>query len=274
MNADKKLPIVLDAAIISECWTFAKLAVIQTSKYAEAWLASHLNLHRTGWYSYFGDCQSAYDPIYYEDILTIREIDLFSMDGNQLVEAIKRNIDKKRYALLYTDWNISGAFTALRKINEEVNGRQIYGVSAEDNWAPVFGEIKYSGIACLHSLRLVLNHLLQHGNLPDWYEKLTLSFKKIHEHRMLILLAMNYIVKEWAINTLETTGFINDYRRCCERAEKWYLLALKYETVQNISLPQQIAAELPTAYKEEKEALQKFVSACQTWYSSNYERIS
>ena len=42
---EKKLPIVFDAAIISECWTFAKLAIIQTTEHAESWLASHLSLY-------------------------------------------------------------------------------------------------------------------------------------------------------------------------------------------------------------------------------------
>ena len=38
----KTLPIVLEnAAIVTECWTFEKLAIIQTSPLAEDWLASH-----------------------------------------------------------------------------------------------------------------------------------------------------------------------------------------------------------------------------------------
>lgn len=355
--AGKKLPIVLDTAIISECWTFAKLAVIQTSKYAEAWLASHLTLHRTSWLTYFGDCHSYHDLAYYEDILTIREMDIFSLDGDRLVEALKQNVDRESYSLIYTDWNISGegeprfheiliygyndekqvfyapilsgrrfkeaefpyahiqkslplflehvksgnksrlwtslkyqllfftislkkeyspdfcAYAAFKKIMEEANGRQICGVSLEDNWAPVFEERKYSGIACLHSMRLALNYLFQRGSLPDRCEKLTLSFKKIHEHRALLLLSMKYIVKTWAIDAPEILELIDTYQHCCDRTEGWYLTALKYETVQNPALPKQIADDLPIAYKEERETLQSFVSACEAWYAGHCETI-
>ena len=42
----KTLPIVLEnAAIVTECWTFEKLAIIQTSPLAEDWLASHFRLY-------------------------------------------------------------------------------------------------------------------------------------------------------------------------------------------------------------------------------------
>lgn len=45
MNMEIRLPIELKTAVITECWTFEKLAVIQSSPLADDWLASHLSLY-------------------------------------------------------------------------------------------------------------------------------------------------------------------------------------------------------------------------------------
>ena len=78
MNMEIRLPIELKTAVITECWTFEKLAVIQSSPLADDWLASHLSLYMDAEFScYFGDGESYYDPAYYRDILRIEELPLF-----------------------------------------------------------------------------------------------------------------------------------------------------------------------------------------------------
>lgn len=353
----KKLPIVLDAAIISECWTFAKLAIIQTTEYANAWLASHMNLYVNMINAYFGDYQSFHDPIYYEDILTIHEIDIFNLNENQLTELIKQNIDNQKYILIYTDWNFTGdgvprfheiliygyndikkvfyaptltnrkfteteisykhikdslpvlinhlklnkwkrlglsityqlllssistredyspdrcAYTALKKIKDEINGKQIKLEELNENLDICNERINYTGISCLHSLLKTLQRMINLEELPNWYQGLTSMLKKIHEHRELIHLSMNYIVRKWDIDKPEIFQLVAQYQIYCERTKKWYLMALKYELVQNCSLLERIAYEVPIAYKEEKAVLQSFDSFCTAWYSDNYERV-
>ena len=65
MNMEIRLPIELKTAVITECWTFEKLAVIQSSPLADDWLASHLSLYMDAEFScYFGDGESYYCLLY------------------------------------------------------------------------------------------------------------------------------------------------------------------------------------------------------------------
>ncbi|MCI8331586.1 MAG: hypothetical protein HFE78_02000 [Clostridiales bacterium] len=63
----KELPIERNNLIDStECWTFEKLAIIQASPYAEAWLASHLNVFMNYDYTVsFGESYYQYPFIAY-----------------------------------------------------------------------------------------------------------------------------------------------------------------------------------------------------------------
>ena len=46
-NAMKKLSIMLNNGCQSECWTFYKMAIIETLDQADLWLCSHMNYYVT-----------------------------------------------------------------------------------------------------------------------------------------------------------------------------------------------------------------------------------
>ena len=103
----KILPIAIkDNPIVSACWTFAKTAIIKTSPYAEDWMASHLQLYMDHTFcTYFGESNSMYPPGYYDDILHTKNLDVFSINTDNIIPTIKGNLDEGRYILLRTNWN-------------------------------------------------------------------------------------------------------------------------------------------------------------------------
>lgn len=101
MNMEIRLPIELKTAVITECWTFEKLAVIQSSPLADDWLASHLSLYMDAEFScYFGDGESYYDPAYYRDILRIEELPLFPLSEEETLSLIRQNLREGRYVMV------------------------------------------------------------------------------------------------------------------------------------------------------------------------------
>lgn len=103
---EKRLPIVTQkTAVVTECWTFARMAIIQTSTFAVDWLASHMNLFMTETsHIYFGENFRQFRPSYYEDILDTEHIDIFSVDRKDVIAKIKQQIDSNKYVLLSTVW--------------------------------------------------------------------------------------------------------------------------------------------------------------------------
>ena len=101
MNMEIRLPIELKTAVITECWTFEKRAVIQSAPLADDWLASHLSLYMDAEFScYFGDGESYYDPAYYRDILRIEELPLFPLSEEETLSLIRQNLREGRYVMV------------------------------------------------------------------------------------------------------------------------------------------------------------------------------
>ena len=95
-----RLPIELNTAVITECWTFEKLAMIQAAPCGDAWLASHLSLCMDPHFScYFGDWDTHYSPSYYDDVLSVREIPLYSSPEADLLDRMQAHIRDGRYVM-------------------------------------------------------------------------------------------------------------------------------------------------------------------------------
>lgn len=98
----KKLPIsISNAMIVSECWTFTRLAIIQTSPYAQDWIASHMRIFAD--FSgdiHFGENLRRYLPSYYSDILEQNHINIFEIANENLILTIKRKIDSNQYVII------------------------------------------------------------------------------------------------------------------------------------------------------------------------------
>lgn len=97
-----KLPIKTDASITSECWTYYKLSVIETSPDANAWLASHMELYFDKNYNaFFGKYDAPFNLDYYNEILEYEEIDIDKINPDNIIEIIIEEIKLGNYIVVY-----------------------------------------------------------------------------------------------------------------------------------------------------------------------------
>lgn len=100
-----KLPVALRPEIVSECWTFYKMAVIQTHPRVEEWFASKrldVFLSGDGFHSCFGENGEMYPLSYFGDILHISEVQ--EPKPTDILERIEREIDEGRYIIIYLNF--------------------------------------------------------------------------------------------------------------------------------------------------------------------------
>ncbi len=122
----RKLPVVLQSEIVSECWTFYKMAVIQTHPRLEEWFASKrldVFLSENGSHSCFGEYGAMYPLSYYGDILHISEV----QDPNpiHIVDRIERGIDAGQYTIVYL--NFTTLFNDTMHESPYIHEMLIYG---------------------------------------------------------------------------------------------------------------------------------------------------
>ncbi|MDD2362494.1 MAG: hypothetical protein PHH84_05995 [Oscillospiraceae bacterium] len=351
----KELPIIIeDAVVVSECWTFEKLAIIQTSKHAEAWLASHFRLYMDNCFcAYFGEWSTHYRPSYYDDILHAKIINIFEVKQEDIVSIIKQNIDNGNYVLLGINMNIQNinqprfhevliygyndvkqsfnvpimnnriftkgeisyqyieksfpllieyyktnpnfridmsikyqypfisyslkddystdqcVYMALDKIQEEFYGKQVTISTLSETMSTYDAPVYYTGLGCMNGLEKVICMYIENKYFTDNFYSLTSILKKMHEHRNMILLSMNYIYKKWEINDLRILEDIQIYETCCERFNKWYLMSLKCEQTSDKLLLYRMLADVNTAYAQERNTLIGYYGQCCKWYEQN-----
>ena len=101
----KKLPLKNDPIITSECWTYYKMAIIETHPNAKAWLASHMKLMSTTFpftKSFYGENMHIHNMHYYGEILIIEEINpLYLMDNSSFSRKLVAEIDNGNYIVIY-----------------------------------------------------------------------------------------------------------------------------------------------------------------------------
>lgn len=126
----KKLPIKFDSYVITECWTFYKIAIIQThSKYSE-WLAGHMGLVMSDdYYTMYGNESGRFGMEYYNDILQFEEINISSSSDTHIVEIIKKEIDNGNYVIF--DCNFNGLYTDAEPETHDIHEILIYGYNDE-----------------------------------------------------------------------------------------------------------------------------------------------
>jgi len=106
----KELPIVIDTDVMSECWTYCKMAVIQTSPHYLEWLSSHMNIFMKDYLrANFGMNGERHPMNYFNDILAIHEKDIQTLNPENIVSSIIYEIDKGRHVVIYLNryalWN-------------------------------------------------------------------------------------------------------------------------------------------------------------------------
>ena len=97
-----KLPIKTEASITSECWTYYKLSIIETSVDANKWLASHLELYYdNNFNAYLGKFNSLFNLDYYSEILEYKEIAIEKIDPELIIEIIINELEQGNYIAVY-----------------------------------------------------------------------------------------------------------------------------------------------------------------------------
>lgn len=141
-------------------------------------------------------------------------------------------------------------YSALIKIDREIWGNKLIITDCNDeNFDGA--EVLYDGIACLYGLK---NHLTAYITGIDVtnLSSLSKSIKKLHEHRCLLLLSLNYIRKKWNIENDSINNCIKAYGTCCNNVRFWCNMALKYEVTAKTRLLQKIYDCIDSEAEQEK----------------------
>ena len=121
-NAMKKLSIMLNNGCQSECWTFYKMAIIETLDQADLWLCSHMNYYVTENHAgRFGDCGEQYGMEYFDSILDFNCIHISEVPPESLIDRIKREIDENKYVIVFFDYG------QLYQMEQYIHELMIYG---------------------------------------------------------------------------------------------------------------------------------------------------
>ncbi len=352
-----RLPIELHTAVITECWTFEKLAMIEASPCGEAWLASHLSLCMDPHFScYFGDWDTHYPPSYYDDVLSVREIPVYASSDSAILEQMKTQIRGGRYvmvvlhqgpddrddrnayheSLLYgydsdrrvffapvlrntelvegelpfesvlaslsklkahmiempddrffwaSDYQfplscitvrpdvVPNPYMVLQKFIPEVWGKTMLLTELNMDMQP-YGEKRiYRGLGCLWGIREALTRFLRGEAMPDAFIGFTRNFKKLCEHRRLLLRSMRYMVRQWQIHNEDIEHCMRVYSSCIDRVETWLSLSIKADITQKPSLLSKIIDEIPAAYREEFLMLSDFYNRSLIWYRDRHQSL-
>lgn len=97
----RKLPIQINALITSECWTYYKMAIIETSPCRHTWMASHIIPYVSNDFrSLFGENGTMYPLNYYSDILSMDEIFLQQVNDTNIIERIIKKNENGYYIII------------------------------------------------------------------------------------------------------------------------------------------------------------------------------
>lgn len=120
-----QLPVVIDARIKAECWTYYKTCIIEAFAEGRNWLATHMNVILDENYGVeFGDRLYSYPPYYYDSILEMEPVNIIKIKPERVVEYIKKLLCKKYYIIM--DFNVPKIVSLL---NDDfyVHEQLIYG---------------------------------------------------------------------------------------------------------------------------------------------------
>ncbi len=91
-----------DIPCVTDCWIYNRLIIIKTSKFYTDWIASHYNLFsKLSNYDFnFGET-SLTDPNYHDDILARKQLKIFKVDKDNIVEKLTRYLLKGYYINIF-----------------------------------------------------------------------------------------------------------------------------------------------------------------------------
>lgn len=127
-NYSKINPVIIDNELNSECWTFYKMAVLETVVGADYWLASHMHYYvNEDFVGRFGENGRQYEMKDYESILKMKRIPLKQASPETIINVIKKIIQDGKYVVLFLNFSIMK-----NKVGTQIHEILIYGY--EDNY--------------------------------------------------------------------------------------------------------------------------------------------
>lgn len=91
---------VWNSGCVTECWIFNRLAILRTSEYYADWVASHYPLYADSDYNFFFGETSTLLPGYHDPILERKQINLFLLNSDTVVEKIQETIIDGYYLVM------------------------------------------------------------------------------------------------------------------------------------------------------------------------------
>lgn len=180
-----KLPIhISDVDCVTECWIFNRLAIIKNSPYYEDWIASHYSLYADSDYNFFFGETSTVLPSYHDIILERKQIRLFGLSEENIIEKIKEEIISGRYVVMVID--ISGHHNFFHEVlfygyNDEESNFFVAGLKNR-----LFQPMEYSYSYIKDTLMHVKNHFIEsiYNGMGTslYYQYPVTSFKLISDY--------------------------------------------------------------------------------------------
>lgn len=123
-----QLPIVVDACITSECWTYIKTCILESSTEGCQWMATHMNVFFDGKNVFFGENFKLYPTWYYDTALSFHPTDINEISSFRLISSIRNTLHAGEYVVLYC--NISRIFALCDKA-VDIHEIMIFGYNDE-----------------------------------------------------------------------------------------------------------------------------------------------
>ncbi|MEG0528959.1 MAG: hypothetical protein RR578_01290 [Bacilli bacterium] len=157
--------------------------------------------------------------------------------------------------------NDNWIYDMMNKLKHEINGKQIIEKVYSEDKTINLTRTMYTGLACIDYLQLYLNKK-KSFNAFDQFElnKLSETFKKLHDHRNIILSSMKYFMDAvGATNNINLQDSINNYQNHISTMQIAYMLLSKYAQTNKESLYQNIINKISNQYQLEYQDLQLFI---------------
>lgn len=145
---EKRLPIVIDNYVKSECWTQLLLSVIQTSPHAPMWIAAHIGIIGSeNMHFWYGNLSKVFSFRNALDILHFEEVLPRSVPPERIVDFLREEINRDNYIVVELkrpSGNEKGYWIHEQLIFGYSDTDRVFYGSALDNKTGSFVEIRIS----------------------------------------------------------------------------------------------------------------------------------
>lgn len=165
-----QLPIIVDACITSECWTYIKSCILESSELGCQWMATHMNVFFDGKNVLFGENFKFYTEEYYNTALSFHQTNINDISSDSLIGSVRNTLNNGEYVVLYC--NVSKIFAACDKA-VDIHEIMIFGY--DDEKQVVFSPILDNSIGRPKIL------YIPYQNLTDSFDDMRTYFRENRE---------------------------------------------------------------------------------------------